>query len=488
MDFSIWLFTEEQQKYVRTRKDISPKNPANSFLVLYGADKEERDLMFSVKDELKKMGFRYFAPAGTYSVFSTKLDDAMRNRLSQMGIDLSGYDSTQVVSSSPATSPQPESPTPADQNLEQMQKELSGVMADDPKTQELINSIESMIERIANSTDEAAKQAFIRNFFQFAGKFYNYSMHNQFLIWIQTKGRASHVAGAKQWEQKFGRAVRDWKSSISILMPITKEKESLNAKTGEMQTDKRVFFKTTKVYDVSATVPISGHPNSFEPVSRKQWSVDSNEDVEEVKQYIAALSDWAKENNINVAYEELDPELGGYSSGGKVAINNLFKGINHFSTFVHEVAHEILHWKDKDKNSTKMEKEIDAESTAFIVLSHFGFETKDTSNYLAMWRAKGDDIRARRGNIQKAAKEIINGIKSKMAEEQPKEESDIEENTKHNSGIVKVRRPDGIIHATVDGEEKKFWVDTFYLPKLRESKDEYKTLMDLVKKGYAGEL
>ena len=180
MDFSIWLFTEEQQKYVRTRKDISPKNPANSFLVLYGADKEERDLMFSVKDELKKMGFRYFAPAGTYSVFSTNVDDAMRNRLSQLGVDLSGYDSSQVVSSAPAATPQPEPPTPADQNLEQMQKELSGVMADDPKTQELINSIENMIERIANSTDEAAKQAFIRNFFQFAGKFYNYSMHNQF--------------------------------------------------------------------------------------------------------------------------------------------------------------------------------------------------------------------------------------------------------------------------------------------------------------------
>lgn len=485
MNFSIWLFTEEQQKYVRTRKDISPKNPANSFLVLYGADKEERDLMFSVKDELKKMGFRYFAPAGTYSIFSTKVDDIMRNRLSQLGVDLGGYDSTQAVSSTQTST---QSETPVDQNLEQMQKELSGVMADDPKTQELINSIESMIERIANSTDEAAKQAFIRNFFQFAGKFYNYSLHNQFLIWIQTRGRAHHVAGAKQWEQKFGRTVRDWGSAISILMPITKEKESLDANTGLLKTDKRVFFKTTKVYDVSATVPVPGHPNSFEPVSRKQWSVDSNEDVEEVKQYVAALSDWAKENNINVDYEELDPELGGYSAGGKVAINSLFKGINHFSTFVHEVAHEILHWKDKDKKSTKMEKEIDAESTAFIVLSHFGFETKDTSNYLAMWRAKGDDIRSRRANIQKAAKEIINGIKSKMAEEQPKEESDIEENSKHDSAIIKVYRADGVIHANINGEEKKFEVDKFYFPELKASKNVYKTLMELVRKGYASEL
>lgn len=411
MRFSDWLFLEQQQKYVRTRKDISPKNPDNSFLVLYGADKEERDLMFSLKEELKRMGFRYFAPAGTYSIFSAKVDDAMRSRLTQIGVDFSGYDNAQTTA--PTPSPQ-EQETQADENLENMQKELSGVMADDPKTQALIDSIESMIEKIANGTDEAAKQAFIRNFFQFAGKFYNYSMHNQFLIWIQTKGRATQVAGAKQWEQKFGRSVRDWGSAISILMPITSKKEKLDAETGEIKTDKRVFFKTAKVYDVSATAPIPGHPSPFEPVSRKQWSVDSNEDVEEVKQYISALGEWAKENNIDVNYEELDPELGGYSAGGKVAINRLFKGINHFSTFVHEVAHEILHWKDKDKKSTKMEKEIDAESTAFIVLSHFGFETKDTSNYLAMWRAKGDDIRARRANIQKAAKEIINGIRGKI--------------------------------------------------------------------------
>jgi len=92
-----------------------------------------------------------------------------------------------------------------------------------------------------------------------------------------------------------------------------------------------------------------------------------------------------------------------------------------FSTYVHEVAHELLHWKDPEgKQSSRRDKEIDAESTAYIVLKHFGFETKDTSNYLALWQAKGDDVRARRKNIHRAATEIINGIKSKT--EQTKEQ------------------------------------------------------------------
>lgn len=40
MRLSLWLFMEEQQKYVRTKKDISPKNPDNSFLVLYGSGRK----------------------------------------------------------------------------------------------------------------------------------------------------------------------------------------------------------------------------------------------------------------------------------------------------------------------------------------------------------------------------------------------------------------------------------------------------------------
>ena len=105
-----------------------------------------------------------------------------------------------------------------------------------------------------------------------------------------------------------------------------------------------------------------------------------------------------------------------------------------------------------------------------------------------MWRAKGDDIRARRANIQKAAKEIINGIKSKLAGETNKEEPEVKENSQHSHATIRIYRADGIIHATVNGEEKKFWVDKVYYPKLKASADVYKTLMELVRQGYAGNI
>lgn len=59
---------------------------------------------------------------------------------------------------------------------------------------------------------------------------------------------------------------------------------------------------------------------------------------------------------------------------------------------------------------------------------------------------------------------------------------------KENSAIIKVFRADGTIHVTVNGEEKKFWVDKFYYPKLKAATNVYNTLMELVRNGYAGEI
>lgn len=431
MDFKLWLFLEGVQKYIRSRKEISPKNPANTFLVLYGADPEERELMFSRKEDLKRMGFRYFGANGTYSLFSNKITPEIRDVLQKIGVDLGGYDAILEPSSDPVPSA-PQEPTKSDATLEKMHADLEKVKTSDKKAQSLIDSIERMIEQVANSTDEAAKQSFIRNFLDFSSRFYNYSFHNQMLIWIQSRGQAQYVAGARQWEQKFGRTVKDWGSGISILAPAKSRREVENPDTGEREQRESMYFIARSVYDVSATVQIPGHPKSFEPISRKDWSEDGNEELEGVNKLISALEDWLKENGIEVVYEKMDSEQGGYSAGGKIAVNDTFKGINKFSTLVHETAHEVLHWRtlekgERDSESKRKEKEIDAEPTAYVVLGHFGFPTKDTKNYLALFGATGDEVRARRKNIQKAAMEIINGIKGKIDPQDAPEESEASE-------------------------------------------------------------
>jgi len=433
ISFKSWLISEE---VVRSYKKANPKNPQQNFVILYGNT-------FPIKDELKKMGFRYFQ--GTWSTLEDKITDQMKSTLISLGVDLSGADEKrpEAPSSPPQITPPETSDdsnkTKADQLLHNMQADLTKAMkseGEDSKLKNLVANIEKMIEHVANLTDEATKQSFIRNFLIFSSKFHNYSLTNQMLIWTQTKGEAQHVASPTNWT-KMGRTIHDWSKGIVIFAPNFKNIEKENPNTGEKEKRQLKYFKAVKVYDVTATEPIPGHPNVFSPVNRKDWSKDANEDVEELNVLINALTNWLKEEKIHVDYQELSSELGGQSFGGKITINNKFKGVNLFSTLVHETAHEVLHWLEKgidygprsklEKESSKQQKEIDAETTAFIVCHHFGFETKDTPNYLALWRAKGDDIKARRQNVTKATKMIIEAIEKKVTESdidfEPSEES-----------------------------------------------------------------
>lgn len=417
INFREWLYLSEvdQASGMHAFLKQNPKDPTKFFVVIYGNTKP-------IKDDLKNMGFRYFQ--GTWSTLSNFVTDEKKAKLAELGVDLSGLSQSVIVANKQDTQKEPATPLQAsnsDNMLNQMNQVVDAAKAAETNadSKKIFEELDKQIERLAASTDEAAKQDFIQSFLKFSAKFHNYSFANQLLIWIQTRGRASHVAGAQRWQQ-MGRTVVDWSRPIKIWAPISKKinKEIENPTTGEkeVKASNLTFFRLVSVYDVDATQPIPGHPNVYKPMTRKDWSVDTNEDIEELNVLVNATLSFIRNNDIDFDYEELEDELGGYSAGGKVRINNKFKGINAFSTIVHELAHEILHQKDKEKakSTSRQEKEIEAESTSFIVLNHFGFETKDAPNYLALWRASGQNVRDRAQQISLAAKTIIDGIKKEI--------------------------------------------------------------------------
>jgi hypothetical protein len=297
------------------------------------------------------------------------------------------------------------------------------------KLEVLERFIEAEISRISKMTDEAKQSAFVKSFLAFAAKFYNYSFGNQILIWIQ-KPNATMVSNRTDWRRKFGREVVDYGDPITVRVPFfTKAKpeqiEKWKAKgLSDAEIDRRsrgVRFGAGPVYDISATKPIPGwtDENGNGPYEPVDWRQDSNETVEEIEVLVNAAAKWGEQMGIDVGYEQMEGSLGGYSAGGTIKVNDKYEGINKFSTMVHELAHEALHWEQgkgkgvrnqMGKTEGRMAKEIDAETTAFIVLQHYGFETVDTPNYLALWKATGEDIGARRKNISESVRLIIRGI------------------------------------------------------------------------------
>ena len=128
----------------------------------------------------------------------------------------------------------------------------------------------------------------------------------------------------------------------------------------------------------------------------------------------AAAVRFAGSKNIDVDLEAETGEAGGYATRGRFVVNYKSKGQRQFATAVHEIAHVISHFGDNRKDLSSKDKEIDAESTAFIVMHHFGYEADYSANYLALHKATGKDVKRRKDFIARAVKEIITGIRTQI--------------------------------------------------------------------------
>jgi len=252
------------------------------------------------------------------------------------------------------------------------------------KIQVLNKKIKDKLKKLAEMTDEAKQSEEYKNFLIFCSKLHQYSFNNQWLIYMQSPN-ATHVAGYKAWPKKFNRHVKKNEKAIHILAPHT-----YGTKNNKGEEVTKVGFHSTCVFDISQT---EGEPVPKAP----EWK--SLEKDKELTQY---LKDFCKGKGIQVTTEELEGETQGLSYGGKIKLSPEAGT----KTFVHEIAHELLHQGEGKKILSQI-KELQAESVAFVVSTHFGLPSSGSSNYIALHNNSSDNFKASISVISGAAKEII---------------------------------------------------------------------------------
>lgn len=89
-------------------------------------------------------------------------------------------------------------------------------------------------------------------------------------------------------------------------------------------------------------------------------------------------------------------------------------------TLAHEIAHSILHSAEEyASHTTTSVKEVEAESTAYVVLDAFRLDTSGYSfGYIASWGEGDEAIKAVRSSgqrIQSAANRIIDFVESESS-------------------------------------------------------------------------
>ncbi|NBW58510.1 hypothetical protein EBR43_12210 [bacterium] len=163
-------------------------------------------------------------------------------------------------------------------------------------------------------------------------------------------------------------------------------------------------FRLVPVFDISQTEPIPGREKEIP--EEIQWYDDTPLD-ERMRVIYDAVKQYASENNIIIDIKTED-DLGGargVSKGGTIELIS-----ENLSTLVHEVAHEMLHWKDRDNVPERKIRELQAEGVANFVLSEYDIPAPHTEKYLALWQIDPEHINSNFNVIKDTSKTLIEYI------------------------------------------------------------------------------
>jgi len=249
------------------------------------------------------------------------------------------------------------------------------------KAADLSTSIRRTIEQLANETDAARQSQLFRDYLRASAAFWDYSWHNQMLIWRQQPD-ASFVGGFNTW-LKCGRYVRKGEKGIAILAPMF-FKDNRQKPDGGNAEVQRIWFKVVYVFDISQT---DGTPLPELPTSSFG---ERGEDM------LNRLLRFAESHGITVRFVEKCSLNGaaGTSKGTEIDIRTAETDTTtQAATLAHELAHSLLHFTPDGKRITtrdgkkvdKQQRELEAEATAYVVGAYFGIQSA-SNFYLASYR------------------------------------------------------------------------------------------------------
>lgn len=222
----------------------------------------------------------------------------------------------------------------------------------------------------------------IREYFQFASNFYNYSSRNVSLIYAQNPN-AAFVQSFEGWK-KMDSHIEKGSVGIKILVPVkvtylnvddenkiqlSKASKELKEKykRGEIEAQSVTRFKVGNVFDISQTnFPKEKYPDLFDmgKKSMKHRAV-TNGLIEFAEQEIHCTV--STENLESIAL------LGFYTpSKHSITLNQRMEDTVRLSTMSHELGHALEHWSMPDMSVAQ--KEFEGDAISIMLQQRYGIE------------------------------------------------------------------------------------------------------------------
>ena len=208
--------------------------------------------------------------------------------------------------------------------------------------------LDCLMEQLEKGTQNIFESGRYAEYLAVMSKFHHYSFRNTILIFLQNPN-ASHVAGFHAWKKDFGRSVKA-------------------GEHGDVPNYQCIY---------DCLVAFSPVPVSIEPIAQSG-----------AKGYFS------------------DREQ-------RIVLRSGMSEVQTVKTLMHEIAHAVLHNAERLQETgkkTRGQKEVEAESVAYVVCRHFGIDVSDYSfGYVAGWSRSKElrELHEALNTIRKTAAEII---------------------------------------------------------------------------------
>ncbi len=277
----------------------------------------------------------------------------------------------------------------------------------------------AVLKQLKNGVEGIQDSYQFRLFLTTMSKFHDYSIGNQILIMIQKPG-ATHVAGFVTWKD-LGRWVKGGEKGIAILAPRfpprptcpkcgTKVSKGAvfcpkcGASVGEGEIEVvPAYFIVVSVFDISQT--------DGKPLPEFEVPVLTGAVNEELFTKLLALM---KTKGVPVSFESqphLDPGIKGqYSPGTGIWVRPEEPRAQQLKSLAHEIAH---YYSEGVFQIPRHDAETIAESAAYVVGAHYGFDTGVRSfPYVALWARDKKVLEKNLGDIRKVATTMLEALEA----------------------------------------------------------------------------
>ena len=246
---------------------------------------------------------------------------------------------------------------------------------------------------------EEGKSEQMQTYLNVMSKFPKYSFRNLLLI-LRQNPEATRVMGYESWK-RLGRYVKKEEKAIRIWAPLTiknergsDESDKNSSESGE--SEEKLIFRPVCVFDLSQT-------QGRELPEFAEVSGDS-------KDYLERLKRFALDKNISISYKD-DLRADGISKCGEILLRLGLDPAVEFHVLAHEIAHELIYTKEKRKECSKKQKEVEAESVAYVVSKSIGLTTGTaSSDYIQLYNGDKEAIVNSLMTIKKTSTQIIKAI------------------------------------------------------------------------------